>query len=878
MVRRYPCQIAIVFVLGICLAKAVTQKEYLFAAAILAAALCTIGLWASREMVQRLKWIQLSILAFVFALGFTRMQIAAAVLENRLDGLEDGAAASIQGRVVKKQFKDTGQKAQWVVYLEDSYLKFENQKFENQKFRIKNSNLSNQKKFSAQEIFFHQKLESKQASQLNQDVESKQKYQLHLLSFSSRADGIRPVGKMIVYIGSKEPVIGNTVVAAGKIKRFSSARNEGNFDESSYYQNQGFTSKFFVRDGYQVVNAQKNGFLESCYQMQQKLFTVYTNVMPENEAGVLSAMLLGEKSVLSEETKNLYQQSGIAHILAISGLHISILGAAIYRLLRKLGTSYPISSMASMALLLAFGCMTGMGLSTMRAVIMFGIYLGAACCGRVYDSINGLAIAAACLLLQNPCAIFLAGFQFSFAAILGVLFGQEICRIFQPRLRIAETVFTSFGIQLLTLPLTAWYYFEIPLYSILLNIVVLPFMEAALLAGLLGGGFGLLAGWIGGEAGFFAGLAGLPSRALLGFCTVLLKFFSKSGGLSLKLPGALYAVGRPYIWQMAGYYVLFAVCFFLIFHSKMMQDKETEKQKKKQFLRRQKQTLCAGSIVCLSLLFLRLPKQAEVDVLDVGQGDGIYIHTSDGLDVLIDGGSTDVSKVGVYRILPYLKSKGVNRVDDWFVSHLDKDHISGLEELVERGFSIGQVIFAEGVLEDEAYEKLSRKLAQFKVQVRQLAKGDALRGANSRFLCLAPGKDDTADDRNARSMVLLYEDTGFSAFFSGDISQNEEAKLLEEGRLPYATFYKAAHHGSNSSNSIEILNKLAPLVSVVSCAKENDYGHPGKEAVGHMEKASQSVYYTMKGGRIQIGWGKGKVWVREFCNENGQAILQSNLK
>ena len=256
----------------------------------------------------------------------------------------------------------------------------------------------------------------------------------------------------MIYIGKNEPVIGNTVVVSGKIKLFSRARNDGNFDECAYYQNQGYTLKMYAKDGtYQVKNAEKNSFLETCYHIQQQLFSVYTSMMTENEAGVLSAMLLGEKSMLSEETKKLYQQSGIAHILAISGLHISILGAAIYRLLRKLGVTYFISSVISMALLVAFGCMTGMGLSTIRAVIMFGIYLGAACCGRVYDSMNGLAIAAICLLIKNPSA----------------------------------------------LPLTAWYYFEIPIYSVLLNMVVLPFVEAALLAGLLGGSFGLFAAGLG---------------------------------------------------------------------------------------------------------------------------------------------------------------------------------------------------------------------------------------------------------------------------------------------------------------------------------------------------------------------------------------------
>lgn len=849
MVKRYPCQIAIVFVMGIGLAKAALQKNYLLAAAIFAAWLLVSGIWMSREKVMQLKLWQTVLLVLPFLLGAVRMHVAAARLESQLDGLADGTAVVAQGRIVKKQFKDTGQKAQWVVDLADCYLKVDSNTF-----------LENQNR----DIYLA-------------DQNFVSKYKSHVkLNFADSYDAsneIHSVGKIMIYIGRNEPVIGNTVVVSGKIKLFSGARNDGNFDERAYYQNQGYTLKLYAKDGtYQVKNAEKNCFLEACYYIQQQLSSVYTTVMPEDEAGVLSAMLLGEKSMLSEETKKLYQQSGIAHILAISGLHISILGAAVYRLLRKLGVTYFISSALSMALLAAFGCMTGMGMSTMRAVMMFGIYLGAACCGRVYDSMNGLAIAAICLLMQNPSAMFLAGFQFSFAAILGVLFGKEICLIFRPKLRGVETVLISFGIQMLTLPLTAWYYFEIPVYSVLLNMIVLPFVEAALFAGLLGGSFGLLAGGIGmffSGTGQAAGAIGLvfqiAARIMLGFCTMLLKYFSNAGSMFLNLPGALDTVGKPFVWQMTGYYAALCVCAYLIYYVKQGQEKEADKQKKKLLIRRQKHLFYIGSFFCLGLLFLRLPKQPEVNVLDVGQGDGIYIRTSDGKNVFIDGGSTDVSKVGTYRILPFLKSKGVCGVDYWFVSHLDKDHISGLEELIESGFSIEKVVFAKGVLEDDAHSKLINKLAQRKIMTVSLGKGEALQGKNSRFLCLSPEADDRTDDRNARSMVLLYEDSGFSGFFSGDISQKEEIKLAEEGNIARTIFYKAAHHGSEYSNSTELLSRLAPVVSVVSCAEKNDYGHPGKDAVGRLEKASQSVYYTMKGGRIRIGWGKGKVWVREFC-------------
>lgn len=281
-------------------------------------------------------------------------------------------------------------------------------------------------------------------------------------------------------------------------------------------------------------------------------------------------------------------------------------------------------------------------------------------------------------------------------------------------------------------------------------------------------------------------------------------------------------------------------------------------------LNKQKITVIITCLLCMLLLFSHVPKQAEVTVLDVGQGDGIYIHTSDGADVFIDGGSNDVKQVGTYRILPFLKAQGVAGIDYWFVSHLDQDHISGLIEAIESGYRIGQVVLAQGVVRDEAYEELTEALANRQIAIQYLDKGAVLRGRTASFTCLAPGLDAVAGERNADSLVLLYEECGFTGFFSGDIPTEEEEKLAAEGKLPAVSFYKAAHHGSKYSNSEKLLSRLQPRVSVVSCSEKNKYGHPGEEAVTHMEESSGLVCYTMKAGQVRVCWGKRGVEVYEY--------------
>lgn len=792
MIKRYPCQAVLLFICGILAGKelAGTGRQGLLLFILSGAAAGIIWICIRREPVRPKKLRQAVLLFLAFSAGVWRMCAVSEQMGLWTADITDGQKTVIQGRIIKKQFKQTQDgNISWTVCLTDSYRK--------------------------------------------------------------TAQGVRACGDVILYTGQKaaQPVIGNIIVASGTIQLFHEARNDGNFDARAYYQNQGYAFQVYAdQNAFQVADADTDDLREFLYVLRQQLIRVYESGMPQEEAGALCAMLTGEKSLLSQETGRLYRQSGIAHILAISGLHISILGAAVFRLLRRGGISYPVSSAVSMGLLLPFGVMTGFGTSTMRAVVMFGMHLAAACCGRVTDGLTSLAVAAGWILLQNPRCLFLAGFQFSFLAVAGVLFGNEICQIYRPRYRLAETALTSLCIQMLTLPLTAWYYFEIPVYSILLNLFVLPFMSVVLLAGLAGGISGLAGSM---SAAGLAVSGDLLSGLLLDGCTLLLGYFSKAGELCLRIPGAVYLTGRPQIWQIAGYYLILAGSMLAVSGRQWVQaESEAENQR-----RRSRQTVVPGFVICLALLLLPLSGQAEVVFLDVGQGDGIYIHTGDGQHVMIDGGSTDVKQAGTYRILPFLKSRGVAGIDYWFLSHLDQDHISGFLEAAQNGYPVREVVLAEGVVRDEAYDRMMGDLSGSGVRVRYLKKGDAMRAGQSCFRCLAPAGGQLSSDRNAQSLVLLYEDDGFRGLFSGDISKKEEQMLLAEEKLSPVTLYKAAHHGSDGSNDKELLAALKPSVSVISCAVKNAYGHPGEEASAMIELYSGITKYTMHSGQIRVTTG-----------------------
>lgn len=630
--------------------------------------------------------------------------------------------------------------------------------------------------------------------------------------------------------------IGETLLVKGKIKFFEQARNEGNFDAASFYPAMGIE---FQMTEAQVLGHSRAGLQigETLYQIKKKMSAVYEHVLPQKEAGVLLTMVLGDRTKLMTEIKKSYQMVGLSHILAISGLHISIIGMLFYKAMRKLRAGFLGAMVPSVLLLLAYAQMTGETSSVIRAVCMFFLWMLAQLAGRSYDLLNAAGVAATLLLFENPGFLFYAGFQLSFAAVIAVgLFGNM--ETTKKSDGILEKLWMGVALQLVTLPLVAWYYYEIPMYAILVNFLLLPFVSILLCFGIVGGVVGLF-------SYTFASACLLP-------CRILLLFYETVCGLVKKLPCPLLITGRPEPTKILFYYGI--LLFFVAWScyrkkGKKKQKEPEEKSKKKAVLTAYARM--AGGVALFLLCFLFPAREAEISFLDVGQGDCGYICTKEGVTLMVDGGSTNITRVGTYRMEPFLKYKGVRKVDYWVVSHTDADHISGLEELLEDGYCIGSLIFAKEIEKDEAFVRLKKLAKQNGTALLYLDQGDVLHLGEAALTVLFPGKDLTGD-KNARSLVVCYEENGISVLFSGDISAKEEKLLAEIGHLRQVTIYKAAHHGSNYSNSDDFLEALSPEAAVVSCAKRNRYGHPGKEAVERLEKNCDRVFYTMESGQISV--------------------------
>ena len=650
-----------------------------------------------------------------------------------------------------------------------------------------------------------------------------------------------PCNNIMVYASSNHFHVGEIHKFTGQLHKFEGARNQGAFDSETFYQSQKID--FSVQAESNVLLGQKeNAVRDFLLLLKEKLADVFEFSMEAKAAGFYSGMILGDKTNLDKQIKDLFELGGISRILAISGLHVSIIGRRFYSWMRKRGIGFSGAGMLAGMVLIAYCCMVGYGMSAVRAVGMMLLFFLGQYLGRSYDMLNSLGAMCLVLLWDNPFLLEYSGFWFSIMALVGVGFVGKILseHVEQGKTlwkNIGRSLWMSIGITLTTLPVAAYCYYEIPLYSPLVNFIVLPFLTPAFCLALIGGIAGLWIPWL--------------AYVLLFPCSLVLRLYEGICTIVSKLPGASIITGMPTMQMIVVYYVVLFVGIL-----KCQQGKNTDKEKNKagfDILKVRKQGVAVMiCMICFLLIAYPKDKPFEITFLDVGQGDGIYISAGDGTTCFMDGGSTSEDLLGEYTILPFLKSKGVSSIDYWFVSHADTDHISGLLEVLESGYEIGCLVVSEHAPSDENYMTLVSMAENCGMEVLYMDAEDKIVSENVTFTCLYPW-DKSVEDRNEASLVLELElSNGKKALFAGDISSETEQLLLEQGVMEDIWLYKASHHGSKYSNSKAFLEVIQPEVSVVSCSENNNYGHPGKEAIDNMESVGSEVLYTMEGGQVTV--------------------------
>lgn len=622
--------------------------------------------------------------------------------------------------------------------------------------------------------------------------------------------------------------IGQIISMDGTISSFSKPGNPGQFNEYEYYREQGIQYLFFVK----ALHVQNDNYNVAGQWLQEFRVAWCANLekcLPAEEAGIMAAMILGDKSGLSTEVKDLYKENGIAHILAISGLHVSLLGMGLFFLLRRFVMPMRAAAGVTAAFLLFYGEMTGFSVSTQRAVLMMLCMLGARFLGKQYDRLSALALSAILQLIVRPELLFQSGFLFSYGTVLGIaVFVEPFDRLFEEKGRVWRVLAGPIGIFLVNFPILLYFSYEFNPYSFLVNAVILPFAGGLLVFAIAGSA--LVPIWQA-AADFLAGTV----HFILRYYHMLCRFTER-------LPISRVITGQPDWWQMAAFYGLLGL-FCLI-----------PKDKKGRLV-----PVFAAVAV---LLLPGMPQRGfTITNLDVGQGDCACLRVS-GSTVLIDGGSSDVKKAARYRIAPYLKSQGIDTLDYIFLTHSDSDHINGIYELLQdtshMGFQIGTIVLPMIQNPDEAYLDFYHFCQREKITTKKMKAGDSLQIEKLTLRCLHPAPDFAWNSENNYSLVLMAEYGAFRGLFSGDLEREAEEMILTS--LSPVDYLKVSHHGSKGATGEKFLQKTHPSAAVISVGKRNRYGHPAEETLARLRAAGTQIFTTIQQGAVTLYTDGGGTW------------------
>lgn len=656
---------------------------------------------------------------------------------------------------------------------------------------------------------------------------------------------------------------GYQISAEGKLCEFESATNPGQFDARAYYREQGY---FYIvyEKSFTVVSARADRYRTVLFQLKQHLQSVIQSSLPSKQAGIVQTMLLGDKSALDLDIRQLYQQNGIGHLLAISGLHITILCMAFYQFLLILRFPRVAAVPLTLAVLWSYGELTGFSISASRAILMMCLYLFGGLVGRSYDLLSAMACSALLILVQNPFAITSCSFLLSYAAILGVgvvhpalqecfLGGEQERRSRKRRLHrmererrssgcfgllrwkitslrevLLQSLLVNLSIQITTLPVLLSFYYEVPTYGILLNLLVLPLASLLVILAAVASLAGLFLPWV--------------ATFLFGTVSLILSWYEFLCTLFLKLPMPITLLGKPSDAKLYLYLFCAVIGVWVWWkrHARTL-------------------PLIFWSIGTIFLFMPPLVPALSITFLDVGQGDGILIHTPDQTTILIDGGSSSEKKVGEYRIKPYLKYHGIGKIDYMIVSHADEDHISGQKELLQYSglpgeIQIGQILLpepAEQYQREEGYQNMLSLAQKAGIPVGMIHSGDRLIRSDLELRCLHPDPGFDGGSANAYSTSLQLSWRGIRFLLCGDLEKTGEDVVKNRLSGRYDVL-KVSHHGSKNSTTEEFLLQVSPALSVISCGRNNRYGHPHKELLERLDQAGSRVLRTDTQGAVKL--------------------------
>ncbi|MCF6465597.1 DNA internalization-related competence protein ComEC/Rec2 [Clostridium sp. Cult2] len=588
----------------------------------------------------------------------------------------------------------------------------------------------------------------------------------------------------------------------------------------------------------------KIGFI----RMVEEVLDLY---LTEKNSSLMKAILLGNYSYLDENSIQQFRDLGLAHILAVSGLHIGIITSLFILLFAYMGVNRKINIGLTIGIIWVYGYMIGNPPSVLRANIMFSLLLLSQLWAEPYDSINTLFFAMFISIVINPFWIFSVGFQLSFIATFFIIYFTDKLSpmLYSKDSVIIKPITGILSVQIGLFPILAYYFNRIPIISIVPNILLVPIFTICLILCIF-----LM---------FFSLISSNISHSIGVLINALLKIQSKSVEILNYFPVLNLRVSSPSIIGILIYYLI----VFILFRIIDLRNLKTGVNKAIIFY--------LLFLILLNTASMNFDSSISIDFIDVGQGDSILLKTKRG-NYLIDTGGSIFGDfdVGKNILLPYLEKGGIFKLKGVFISHFDGDHCKTLPYLMDN-IKIENIYFGYERENNTFYQQIKEKAFEKDIPITLLKKGDSLElDRNIHIYVLGPNdnilKDLDSTDNNL-SLVLLLNYYNRKVLFTGDIERLGEENVISSLDTNI-DFLKVPHHGSNTSSGEDFLNKLNPNMGFISVGRNNSFGHPHKEVMDRYRKNNVQIYRTDELGLINLTLNRKEYKVTPFLKERWSII------
>jgi competence protein ComEC len=680
------------------------------------------------------------------------------------------------------------------------------------------------------------------------------------------AQASRPVGggfKVIVTVkeGLKSAAIhpGDVLEVRGTLEALHRNVNPGIFNSEQGLARQFVTHRMVIHRGTSLRKAggcRHFSCIHGASFIKGALEKALSSHHDRERAQLLCGIVFGDRSRLSDPDMKAFKDTGTLHILAASGMNVGILLASVLFLLKRCGLNESRGGLVALPLIILYTFMAGASASIVRASMMISLAILAKTADRDHDLCNSLCAAGLVMLLMNPFTLFDIGFQLSFGALAGILLFapliERLAALLPPWGRSAAELFlVSLGVQLVLGPLLAWHFSSLSLCAPLCNVFAVPPAGVLLYLGLLEGIMGALCDPL---AWPLAGINGL----LMAFMLACIRFFSS-------LPACALVVPRPSPALCTFYYLIMVLMVHCITEGRLPH------------LFRRKELWCGAlGLLVMACLFRPCAKPGLLlTVLDVGEGDSIWLSLPGGEHVLIDGGPRSAREGKVYDageriVLPVLRSFGVGRLDLMMLSHPHDDHCGGLAALAK---GMAPRTFREGCPSsaNRNYLELRSLLVSRNVNIQRVKGEERVAFSSGVTLRIFPPlvlREEVADlEANEASMVVqvLYQKTRM--LLMGDLDREGERRLMERYGDLRSDIIKIGHHGSATSSSEDFIDAVSPRYAVMSLGAKNIHGHPAPRVLAALRKRHIRTFRTDVHGAVIFSVRDGRIEARTMREE-----------